>query len=329
LKNTKLKQGRLLDNSYLHHSHTQPLVTIGICVKDSEFYIQEVLKSIKEQKFPHQFIEIIIVDDGSKDNTLGYAMSFLSKTDFRYKVFQTEGRGLGLARNIVVKNAKGKYIVWVDGDMTLSKEFIRKQVEFMEQNSNVGIAKGRYGIGNEKSLATTLEGLYRTVEDAKRKGRLVSGFLGTGGCICRVGAIKQVGGFDVYITGAGEDIDVENKVRSFGWHLCLTDAVFYEKFRQTFNELWREYFWFGYGMHFVHHKYKNIIDLYKFLPLSAFLWGVLYSFTAYKLTRKKSAFLLPFYCTFIMTAWCFGYMKGHFNKYAPRLIKNEFKEPKK
>ena len=52
--------------------------------------------------------------------------------------------GLGVARQIVVDKACGKYIVWVDDDVTLPKDFVRKQVGYMEQNPHVGIAGARY-----------------------------------------------------------------------------------------------------------------------------------------------------------------------------------------
>ena len=85
-------------------------------------------------------LELIIVDGGSSDGTLAAVRATLGKTSARSLVFQ-EIHGLGFARNLVVKNATGKYIIWVDADMALPKDHVRKQIEFMEELPKSAIGK--------------------------------------------------------------------------------------------------------------------------------------------------------------------------------------------
>jgi glycosyltransferase involved in cell wall biosynthesis len=229
---------------------------------------------------------------------------------------------LGYARQIVVENAEGTYIVWVDGDMILSKDYVRKQTEFIERHSEVGIAKGIQIVKPGSNLIATLETYSRaagrmvdyTSEKAKSKS------MGTSGCIYRVKAIRQVGGFDENITGYGEDFDVEYRVRKAGWVLCTTDVQYYdyERGRILLKDLWCRYLKRGYDFHKIWQSKERVIDLYKMLPPAAFIAGLLHSFKIYRLTNRKIAFLLPIQHVFKNTAWCIGFINSSLGSSNPQ-----------
>ena len=287
----------------------KPRITIGVCVRNCEDYVKEAIDSIVDQDFPHERMELIFVDDGSTDNTLSIIKDSVLKMDMQVKVFHHEWKGLGAARNVVVDNAEGEYIVWVDGDMILPKNHVRKQVEFMEQNPKVGIAKAKYGMSPRENIVVVLENIPFIVYDSK-DGSLNSKLPGTGGSIYRVDAIKQVGGFDSRLKGVGEDQDAAFRVKVTGWLIERSSAVFYERRVQTWIDLWHKYFWYGYGDHDLYRKNRDIFSLYKMVPIAGFVAGALYTLDAYRLTRRKSVFLLPFHFAFKMTAWCFGFAKS-------------------
>jgi len=283
-------------------------------VRNCENSLKEVVNSLFDQDFPHGLMEVIFVDDGSEDRTMSVILDSVSGMDMWVKVHHQEWKGLGPVRNFVVNNAGGDYIIWVDGDMVLSRDHVRKQVEFMDQNPTVGIAKGKYGIYPGAKLVAILENADFIVDD-KWRGKKTSKPLGTGGSIYRVKAIRQVGGFDNHIKGAGEDMDAEHRVRGAGWLLCLTPSVFFERHKETWKALWTQYFLRGYSLHRFLHKWRGIISLYKMTPPIGFVAGILYSFPAYKLTCRKVVFLLPLHYVFKMTAWCLGFTKGHIDGY--------------
>jgi cellulose synthase/poly-beta-1,6-N-acetylglucosamine synthase-like glycosyltransferase len=239
----------------------------------------------------------------------GYA----AQMDMRVKIFHHEWQGLGYSRNIVVNNADGDLIIWVDGDMILTKSFVRKLVEFMEANPKVAIAKGMQGILNIKSLAVFLENVLFLAYDFEEKHGHIKRLPGTGGSIYRLKAIRNVGGFDNNIKGACEDIDMAYRIIINGWLVKKAPAIFYERYRQTWKELWDEYYWMGEGMYVVLRKHPRIIDLYKMLPLGGFIAGIIYSVKAYKIINKKVVFLLPFHFTFKFTAWCLGFLNRFLN----------------
>jgi glycosyltransferase involved in cell wall biosynthesis len=296
----------------------KPIVTVGVCVRNAAFTIREAIESIIGQDFRHELMELVIVDGHSNDETLSIIKDLLNNTDIKSRIFY-ENKGLGYARQIVVDNARGAYIVWVDGDMIISKDYVRKQAEFMECHSEVGIAKGIQTVKPGSNLLATLETYSRaagrmvdyTSEKAKSKS------MGTSGCIYRVKAIRQVGGFDENIAGYGEDFDAEYRIRKAGWVLCTTDVQYYdyERGRILWKDLWLRYFKRGYDLQQVWHKKERIINPYKMLPPAAFLAGLVHSFKIYSLTNQKVVFLLPLQHAFKSTAWWVGYTRSSLDSY--------------
>lgn len=289
------------------------VVTIGVCVRNSAFTIREAIESIINQNFSHELMEVIFVDDGSEDDTLSIIREYVSTMDIQVKVFPISWLGLGAARNFVVENAGGKYIVWVDGDMVLPKDHVGKQVEFMERNPKVGIAKARYGMLSEENTVAALENIPFIIQDSRGERTVNSKLPGTGGSIYRVEAIRQVGGFDNKMKGVGEDQDAAYRIGAAGWVLRRSSAFFYERRVQAWKDLWDKYLWYGYGDYHLYRKNRNIFSLYKMVPLAGFVAGVLHTLDAYRLTRRKCVFLLPFHFAFKMTAWCLGFAKGKAN----------------
>jgi GT2 family glycosyltransferase len=226
-----------------------------------------------------------------------------------YRVFY-ENSGLGYARQLVVDNAEGDLIVWVDGDLVLPTDFIRKQVEFMEKNPRVGIGKGKYGLHEEHSVVADLENVEFVLGFA-REGETSSKALATAGSIFRVKAVRQAGGFDTSIKGVGEDMDVERRIKASGWLLCVTPAVFHEIRRSTWSSLWKEYFWHGHGGYYLFKKNKDFIEYYKMFPPILFIIELLKIPAAYRLLKRKVVFLLPFHYAFKRVAWIFGFLRNY------------------
>jgi glycosyltransferase involved in cell wall biosynthesis len=303
----------LLAKSKISENREKPKVTIGCCVKNGSATIDKAIKSIISQDFPHELIEVIFVDDGSVDNTFDIIRDYLPKIDMHVKVFRQKWKGLGPARNVVVENARGDYIVWVDADMILPQNHVRKQVEFMENNPDVGIAKARYGFLLNDSLVATLENLPCVINDYD-SFKTESKYPGTGGSIYRVKAIRQVGGFDNCLVGVGEDQDAAYRIKEAGWSIKKSDAFFFELREQSWRDIWRKYYWYGYGNYFLYKKNKSIFKLCMMPPPLGFLAGILYSISAYKLIGKAVVFLLPLHYFFKKTAWFFGFICAYFSQ---------------
>ena len=265
-------------------------VTVGLCVKNGAPIIKKAVDSLCSQTFPAQNVELIVVDGNSQDGTLQIIKHNL-KADFgKVQIFQ-ESSGLGIARQMVVQKANGKYIVWLDADMTLAADYLENQVEFMEQHPEVGIAGGKYNVHIGHGLAADLENIVYAVDSVygQRGSASKFGYLpGAEGAIYRVKAVRQVGGFDTRINGAAEDTEMAYRVRAKGWELAITKEKFTESTRASWQSLWSQYVWYGRGGHFIFHKDPCSLNLLQMSPMAGFLAGILRSPGAYLLTHKKS-----------------------------------------
>ena len=309
------------DNSRL----SRPLVTIGMCVRNCEDYLQSAIESIFHQDFVHESMELIFVDDGSTDGTLKLIRDAVRKSDIHFKIFEGSWKGIGHARNMVVRNARGCFILWVDGDMVLSKDYVRQLVNFMNNHPEVGIVKGSQSLQLGGNLLATLEAYSRAASrmvDYRSKTSRAKA-LGTGGSICRIKAVKQVGGFDENLQGYGEDWDIELRVRDAGWSLDTINAEFSDHERRplSWKKLWFRYWLRGYCSHYFLHKNVGLLELYRLSPISALITGLLYSRKLYPLIKKKTAFLLPFENSFKMLAWYLGFFESHLDSYEPSCTK--------
>ncbi len=297
----------------------KPIVTVGVCVRNSAATLREAIDSILIQDYPHELMEVIFVDDGSEDETLSIIKSYVPKIDMKVRVFHHKWKGLGHSRNVVIANAEGDFVLWVDGDMALSRDFVGKLLNFMKQHPKVGIVKGKQTLQSGGNMLATLEGYSRAagrmVDYQSERARSKS--LGTGGSMYRIEAIRQLGGFDEKLKGYGEDQDIEIRVRTNGWSLATTDAEFsdYEKYGLAWRDLWTRYWLRGYYTHYFLHKNPGTLRHYKMFPPAAFLSGIISANTLFRLTCQKAVFLLPFQNLFKMSAWYIGFIKSRLDSH--------------
>ncbi|MBS1519717.1 MAG: glycosyltransferase family 2 protein [Bacteroidetes bacterium] len=119
---------------------SSPLVSIIIPAYNSAKYLAATIQSALDQTWANK--EIIIVDDGSKDNTLAIAKGFESET---VKVLSQENKGASAARNKGLSIAKGEYIQFLDADDLLSPNKIAAQLKKLNGSHDlVGICDTVY-----------------------------------------------------------------------------------------------------------------------------------------------------------------------------------------
>ena len=281
-------------------------MTIGACVKDSERTIRQSIESIISQKYPMELIQLVVVDGCSKDKTLSIINSATSKTRMIVETYSDKGEGLGTARQIVVNNAKGKYVIFVDGDVRLFSDFVRNHVKFMEENPSVGVAFGKPMYQEGTTLVSSVWNLYQYA---------TGGFSGNDATIYRPEALRMVGGFDPSIKGAGEDDDLIYRIRTKGWLVSINEkARFFHENRENLRDFLAERLWFGYGEHYFSHK-TNRHPTWHQNPIVAFGHGLRMAFKAYRLTHKKISFLIPMQAVLSSIFNRFGFIKGHIDGY--------------
>jgi glycosyltransferase involved in cell wall biosynthesis len=119
----------------------QPLVSILIPAHNAELWIAETIQSALSQTWPRK--EIIVVDDGSTDQTLQIARSFQSS---QVRVVSQSNLGAAAARNHAFTLSAGDYIQWLDADDLLGAEKLSRQVAALETCSgNRTLLSGPWG----------------------------------------------------------------------------------------------------------------------------------------------------------------------------------------
>lgn len=100
-------------------------ISIIIPIYNADDYIEKCVNSILNQTYKNY--EIILIDDGSTDNSLAICNNYASKNE-NIKVIHIENGGPSRARNIGIKNASGEYILFIDADDVIKNDMIEKLV---------------------------------------------------------------------------------------------------------------------------------------------------------------------------------------------------------
>ena len=190
------------------------LVSVIITTRNEEKNIKRCLESIKAQSYPLEEIEIIVVDNNSVDKTKDIAYKCTAKVyDF--------GPERSAQRNYGVGKSEGKYILYLDADMSLSEKVIEECVGMCEQKGYIALYIPERIIG---------KGFWIKVRNFER-----SFYNAT--CIDAVRFIRrdkllEIGGFDERLTGP-EDWDLDQRIGKIG-KVSIIKALIYHN-EQEFN----------------------------------------------------------------------------------------------
>ena len=109
----------------------KPLVSVIIPVYNVQKYLEECVESVQNQSYTN--LEIVLVDDGSTDNS-GELCDALATKDTRICTLHKSNGGLSDARNTGMLQARGKYLTFLDGDDLLPHSAVEKLVSSCEKN---------------------------------------------------------------------------------------------------------------------------------------------------------------------------------------------------
>ncbi|WP_242145109.1 MULTISPECIES: glycosyltransferase family A protein [unclassified Bacillus cereus group] len=109
------------------------LVSVVIPLYNAEKYIEETMQSILNQTY--QNIEIVVVDDGSKDQSPIIVKELQRKHPEKVRYVHQENQGVSVARNTGIEHANGEYVAFLDSDDLWHPSKIEKQVQSMHINN--------------------------------------------------------------------------------------------------------------------------------------------------------------------------------------------------
>lgn len=108
----------------------RPLISVAMAVYNGEQYLVEAIDSILEQTFIN--FELIIIDDGSTDNSL-QILQYYQKRDARIRLIARENRNLATTLNDIIDLARGKWIARMDQDDIALPQRFERQLQWLEQ----------------------------------------------------------------------------------------------------------------------------------------------------------------------------------------------------
>lgn len=206
--------------------------------------IQSCLKSILTSDY--RVFEVIVVDDGSKDNTFELARSI---TDARLKVVRKSNGGKASALNYGIGLARANFVIAIDADTVFRPDTLRQLMRHF-QDAKVGAVSGNTRIANRHKLITKLQSLEYVVgfNLDRRMGDLFDCITVVPGAIgaFRKSALLKVGGFS-YDTLA-EDTDLTLAIKEAGYRIIYdATAVAYTEAPSTVNDLLKQRFRWTFG----------------------------------------------------------------------------------
>lgn len=168
----------------------QPLVSVVIAAYNMAKYLPSAIQSALNQT--HGNVEILVIDDGSTDNTREVMAAF--EAEPRVKYWLQENKGQASAKNHGIRNSTGNYIAFLDADDTWEPEKLELQIPVLMASNRVGLVYSRLAYidenGNKKSV----------LNDRLFRGRisgplLIENFIAFGSCLVRKECFEQLGQF--------------------------------------------------------------------------------------------------------------------------------------
>lgn len=186
---------------------------------NAEKYIAGAIESVLGQTYNN--IELLIIDDGSTDNTLNIIQDF-AKSDDRIKMISHPNMGMGNSLNKAMTNTQNEWIIRMDADDVMIENRLERQIKFVEENPEIAVAsclvyyidEGGQIIGRSSSDLKTKQNF----EKYLRSNELIG--LHHPGVIMRRSIVQEVGGYRSQYWPA-DDLDLWNRIAEKGYLILV------------------------------------------------------------------------------------------------------------
>lgn len=312
----------------------------------------ELLDSLGKQNIDLNDFEVIIVDDGSNDNTEDTINKFKQNTKLNITLFRQNHKGPGEARNLGMQNAKGKYFVFIDSDCIADVNWLNAyKLQVVKQD----VA----GFGGPDSVLPNFKPIQKAIDYS------MTSFITTGGIRghskkkiskyyprsfnmgVRADIVVKIGGMGNL--RHGQDIEFSNRILSTGEPIIkVEDAIVYHKRRISIKKFFKQVFNWGIARINLYKIDPNMLEFIHFLPAIGTLFSlfiiifsfvfpniflpilfialiILFAMGIHAVIKYKDVKVFPFIPIIIITQ-IWGYGIGFIFAFIKRIIfkKNEF-----
>jgi cellulose synthase/poly-beta-1,6-N-acetylglucosamine synthase-like glycosyltransferase len=274
----------------------EPVSIVMPCYNEGE-NIGKAIENLLNLNYPKEMIEIIVVDDCSKDNSAEVVRTYAEKySNVRLIVNEKNSGGAAEPTNIGIKVAKFDYIAVADADSYPEKDALIKMIGFLQKDEKIGGVTGAVLAKDAQSFAQKLQYLeYVVICFARKLLDYIDAVYVTPGpfALYRKKVLLEVGLFDK--KNLTQDIEIVWRMMSHGYRARMSlDAKIYTVTPKTFKKWWRQRVRWNIGGTQTIVKYKkwalkkNMLGMFviPFFSISLFIGVIGILLFTYLITRS-------------------------------------------
>lgn len=227
-------------------------VSIGIVALNEEEYLPLLLKNIEEQTYPHENIEILLIDSGSNDKTKDIMNHFkVEAACFRnIKILDNPKKKQASGWNIAIQNFSGEILIRIDAHSEIPKDFIEKNVRLIESGEYIAGGLRPCKIVNENAWTKTLlqaeNSMFGSSINACRRSTRKRYVKTMFHAAYKREVFEKVGEFNEAL-GRTEDNELHWRMREAGYKFCFDpDIISYQYARSGLKKMLRQKYENGY-----------------------------------------------------------------------------------
>jgi len=210
----------------------RPRISVVVCSFNGSRIIGECLRAISKIRYPN--FEVIVVDDGSTDNTAEIA------AQYDVRLIRTPNHGLSHARNIGWQSANGEIVAYIDDDAYPDPDWLGYLAETFRTHDYAGVGGPNIPPRDDGFIAACVANapggpahVLLTDTEAEHIPGCNMAFLRS--------ALEAVGGFDAQFRTAGDDVDMCWRLQEHGWKLGFSpSAQVWHHRRNSLRKFWRQ-----------------------------------------------------------------------------------------
>lgn len=232
--------------------------------------IKELLESLVIQTLSKDFFEVVIVDDGSTDDTESFVNKFINENELNIRFLKQEHKGPGEARNLGMENAEGEYFIFVDSDCIADKDWLLNCYNGVKDIKPAGFG------GPDKVLKSFLP-VQKAIDYS------MTSFITTGGIRghskkkiskyyprsfnmgVRADVVAKIGGMGKL--RHGQDIEFSHRIIKTGEPVIkISDAIVFHKRRIGIKKFFKQVFNWGVARINLYKIDSGMLELVHFFP---------------------------------------------------------------
>jgi O-antigen biosynthesis protein len=209
-----------------------PRISVVVCTYNGSRTLRECLSGLKQLEYTHY--EIIVVDDGSRDNCAAIAR------ECGVQVISTENRGLSAARNIGMKAATGEIVVYIDDDAYPDPHWLMYLASAFQGSTHAAIGGPNLAPPDDGAIADCVVNAPGGPVHVLLTDTVAEHIPGCNMAF-RKSHLQAIGGFDPQFRSAGDDVDVCWRIQQRGWTIGFSAAAMvWHHRRNSVRTYWKQ-----------------------------------------------------------------------------------------